>query len=266
MLLVMDIGNSSTAIGVFEKNDLLNKWWLSTVKERTCDEIGILIKEVLLSSDINPKHISNAVISSVVPPLTASVNKAVELYFNVKPIVVGPGIKTGISIKYEYPREVGADRIVNAVAGYHIYGGPLIIVDFGTATTFCVISEKGEYLGGVIAPGMTISMEALYLGASKLPRVDMEKPSDVIGKNTIASMQSGVFYGFTGLVREIIIRINSEKNEQHKVIATGEMAEMIAAETTSMINFVDKLLTLKGLKIIYDKNEKYLKNKANDFM
>ncbi len=265
MLLVIDIGNSSTIIGVFDKNELINKWWLSTIKERTFDEIGILIKEILSSQNINPKNISNAVISSVVPPLTASINKAVEIYFNVKPLVVGPGIKTGISIKYDYPREVGADRIVNAVAGYQIYGGPLIIVDFGTATTFCVISEKGEYLGGVIAPGMAISMEALYLGASKLPRVDMEKPSGIIGKNTVQSMQSGVFYGFTGLVKEIIMRINNEKNEQHKVVATGEMAEMIAIETSSMINFVDKLLTLKGLKIIYDKNkDKNFKEMASE--
>lgn len=253
MLLVLDIGNTSTVAGVYKGEKLLNYWWLATVRERSSDEYGILIRELLTTSTIDPKDIDAMIISSVVPPLTGAFHRTARKYFNVEPLIVGPGVKTGIAIKFDYPREVGADRIVNAVAGYHNYGGPLIIVDFGTATTFCVISERGEYLGGIIAPGINVSTEALYSGASKLPRVELEKPPTVVGKNTVASMQAGILYGFVGLVKEIVERINKERKTKHKVIATGEMAELIAGET-SVIDIVDPLLTLKGLKIIYNKN------------
>lgn len=255
MLLVMDVGNTSTVAGIYKGDELLNHWWLTTARERSSDEYGILVKGLLASSKIDSQNINAAIISSVVPPLTGALQRTIKKYFDVNPLTVGPGIKTGISIKFDYPREVGADRIVNAVAGYHDYGGPLIIVDFGTATTFCVISAEGDYLGGVIAPGINVSLEALYSGASKLPRVELEIPPAVIGKNTVSSMQSGILYGFVGLVKEIIQLINKESRTHHKVVATGEMAELIAAETP-VIEQVDLLLTLKGLKIIYDRNKR----------
>jgi len=200
------------------------------------------------------RKVEAVIIASVVPPIMYSLEHAIRKYFKLEPIIIGPGIKTGINIKYENPREVGADRIVNAVAAFEIYGGPLIIVDFGTATTFCAITSKGEYLGGVICPGIKVSAEALFQKTAKLPRIDLVKPDSVIGRNTVASMQSGIIYGYVGQVDYIIKRMKREMKEENiKVIATGGLARLIASESET-IDDINRLLTLEGLRIIYDKN------------
>ncbi|MDI9448133.1 MAG: type III pantothenate kinase [Pelotomaculaceae bacterium] len=253
MVLVFDVGNTNIVLGVFRNKELVAHWRLSTCRNRTSDEYGITLKDLFDTSGLEMKSIKAVVISTVVPPLTYILDKACQKYFNVTPIMVGPGIKTGLSIKYENPREVGADRIVNAVAGLELYGGPLIIVDFGTATTFCAISARGEYLGGAIAPGINISTEALFARAAKLPRVELVKPAGVIGRNTVNSMQAGIFYGFVGQVDEIVRRMKKELGEDTKVIATGGLARLIAQES-SVIERVEPLLTLTGLRLIYERN------------
>jgi len=199
--------------------------------------------------------IEAVVIASVVPPIMYSLEHAIRKYFKLEPMVVGPGIKTGINIKYENPREVGADRIINAVAALELYGGPLIIVDFGTATTFCAVSSKGEYLGGVICPGIKISAEALFQKTAKLPKIDLVKPETVIGRNTVSSMQSGIIYGYVGEVDYIVRRMKKEmKDDNIKVIATGGLARLIASESET-IDEINGLLTLEGLRIIYERNK-----------
>ncbi|MGB9813958.1 MAG: type III pantothenate kinase [Thermovenabulum sp.] len=254
MLLTVDIGNTNIVLGVFIKEKLIEHFRISTDREKTEDEYGIMVISLLREFDINVRGFDGAVISSVVPPLTPIFEKMCEKYLNVVPLIVGPGIKTGINIKYENPREVGADRIVNAVAAYHKYKGPVIVVDFGTATTFDAISENFDYLGGAIAPGIGISAEALFQRTAKLHRIEIIKPERVIGRNTTSSIQAGVFYGYAGLVDHIVERMKEEMGaEGVKVIATGGLAPLIASETKT-IDLVDSMLTLEGLRIIYEKN------------
>ncbi len=270
-LLAIDVGNTTTAIGVFrkresarikerrpltriEKERLVINWHIATIRQRSADEHYILLEE-LFRSKIRKEDIKAVVISCVVPPLLGALEELARKYFKVKPLIVGPGIKTGIAIKYDDPREVGADRIVNAVAAYEKYGGPVVVVDFGTATTFDVISKKGEYLGGVIAPGIEISSDALFEKAARLPRVEITKPKRVIGKDTVSAIQSGLIYGFVGQADEIVRRIGGELKTKPKVIATGGLARLIAPESET-IERIDPLLTLEGLRLIYERNVK----------
>ncbi|RDY26193.1 type III pantothenate kinase [Romboutsia weinsteinii] len=255
MLLVFDVGNTNMVLGIYENNELTKYWRINTDKEKTSDEYGILINNLFQYDKIDMDKIEDVIISSVVPNVMHSLENFCLKYCKKQPLIVGPGIKTGLNIKYDNPKQVGADRIVNAVAGIEKYGYPLILVDFGTATTFCAISEKGEYLGGTIAPGIKISSEALFQRASKLPRVELIKPGMTIGKNTVSAMQAGIIYGYVGLVDKIIDMMKKELNsEDIKVVATGGLSTLIASETDS-IDCVDKFLTLEGLKVIYEKNK-----------
>jgi len=253
MILVFDVGNTNMVIGVYKGEELLTHWRIRTDTLRTCDEYGMVLRSLFEYSGLDMKKIKDVVISSVVPTVMLELEWMSEKYFSSRPLVVGPGIKTGLAIKYDNPREVGADRVVNAVAAYHKYGGPLIIVDFGTATTFCVVDEKGNYLGGAIAPGIKVSTEAMVSRAAKLPRVELVKPKNIIGKNTVASMQSGIIYGFVGQVEGIITRMKKEVQGEPKVIATGGLAQTIAKETR-VIDTIDEFLTLEGLRVIYEIN------------
>jgi type III pantothenate kinase len=253
LILVFDVGNTNTVIGVYDREKLLNHWRIRTNPQRTCDEYGILLRSLLENDKLNLKDIKSVVISSVVPTLMMELEWMSRKFFACRPLVIGPGVKSGLAIKYENPREVGADRVVNAVAAYDKYGGPLIIVDFGTATTFCVVSAKGEYLGGAIAPGIIISTEALVSKAAKLPRVELQRPRSLIGKNTVSSMQAGIMYGFVGQVEGIITRMKTEIETTPQVIATGGLAAVIARET-DVIDTVDEFLTLDGLRLIYEMN------------
>ncbi len=254
MIFVMDVGNTNIVIGVYRGRKLLYSWRMGTDKNKTCDEYGMFILNLFNSVKLDVHEVKGAIVASVVPPIMQAIENAIRKYLNIEPMIVGPGIKTGINIKYENPREVGADRIVNAVAAIEIYKGPAIIVDFGTATTFCAISSKGEYLGGVICPGIRISAEALFQRAAKLPRIELVKPSSVIGRNTVVSMQSGLVYGYVGQVDYIVKRMKKEMKESNiKVIATGGLARLIAEESET-IDEVNELLTLEGLRILYEKN------------
>ena len=253
MILVFDVGNTNTVIGVYDGEKLLNHWRIRTNAQRTGDEYGILLRSLLENDKLNIKDIKSVVVSSVVPTLMMELEWMSRKFFACRPLIIGPGVKNGLAIKYENPREVGADRVVNAVAAYNKYGGPLIIVDFGTATTFCVVSAKGEYLGGAIAPGIIISTEALVSKAAKLPRVELQRPRSLIGKNTVSSMQAGIMYGFVGQVEGIITRMKTEIEGEPQVIATGGLAAVIARET-DVIDKVDEFLTLDGLRLIYEMN------------
>ena len=255
MLLVFDVGNTNMVLGIYKDKKLIKDWRINTDKEKTSDEYGMLISNLFKYDGVNMDDIEDVIISSVVPNVMHSLENFCIKYCNKKPLVVGPGIKTGLNIKYDNPKQVGADRIVNAVAGIEKYGYPLILVDFGTGTTFCAISEKGEYLGGTIAPGIKISSEALFQRASKLPRVELQKPGMAICKSTVSAMQSGIIYGYVGLVEKIISMMKEELNcGPVKVVATGGLSSLIASETDS-IDYVDKFLTLEGLRVIYEKNK-----------
>jgi type III pantothenate kinase len=253
MLLVIDIGNTNIVLGLYEGDALTYHWHVSSERNKTEDEYGMLVRSLFESVGLTFQKIEGVIYSSVVPPLNHVIERMCTKYFLKKPLVIGPGIKTGLNIKAEYPREVGTDRIVNAVAATHEYGTPVIVVDFGTATTFCYIDKQGQYWGGAIAPGIGISTEALVSRAAKLPRIEITRPAAVIGRNTIASMQSGIFYGFVGQVEGIVGRMKAEAGIQPKVVATGGLAPLVAKEAT-IIDVVDPNLTLKGLRLIFERN------------
>lgn len=253
MLLVIDVGNTNIVLGVYKDTELLDHWRISTDRQRTTDEYGVLIRELFYLNDLRADDINAIIISSVVPPVVPTLERMCQRYFGLSPLLIGPGVKTGMNIRYDNPREVGADRIVNAVAAYEKYGGPVIIVDFGTATTFCAVDAKGVYLGGSICPGIGISTEALVQRTAKLPRIELKRTDSVICRNTIESMQAGVFYGFVGQVEGIVSRMRRELDMSARVVATGGLAVVIAPATKA-IDVVEPMLTLEGLRIIYERN------------
>jgi type III pantothenate kinase len=253
MLLVIDVGNTNTVLGIFDGEELVHDWRIRTVVDHTVDEYGMLILNLYKNSSIRSKSISDIIISCVVPPMLNILEPLCEKYFGIKPLIVGPGVKTGMPIFYDNPKEVGADRIVNAVAAYEKYRRALVIVDFGTATTFDYVSPKGEYMGGCIAPGIMISSEALFRRAAKLPRVELSKPRAIITKDTVSGMQAGIMYGYAGLVDGIVDRMKGEVSSEPFVVATGGLAKVIARETKH-IDVVDEMLTLEGLRLIFMRN------------
>lgn len=257
MLLVIDVGNTNIVLGIFKGKKLVYDWRISTDREKTADEYGLMLMQIMDSQNIKIDNINDIIISSVVPNIMDIFPEICEKYFNIKPIIIGPGVKTGMNILYDNPKEVGADRIVNGVAAFEKYGGPLIVIDLGTAITFDVINEKGEYLGGAIAPGIKIAADSLFVRASKLPKVEIVKPEKVIGKNTVNSMQSGIVYGYIGLIDTIIEKIIEEfktTKDKIKIVATGGFSKLITNES-KYIKTRDEMLTLDGLKIIYNRNK-----------
>ncbi|WP_040213807.1 type III pantothenate kinase [Clostridium polynesiense] len=258
MILLVDVGNTNIVVGLYSDGKYITRWRLSTDANKTSDEYSIQLMQLFNQNSLSTEDVEGIIISSVVPNIMHSLEHAIAKSFKKKALVVGPGVKTGINIKYDNPKEVGADRIVNAVAAHEKYKRSLIIIDFGTATTFCAVTQKGNYLGGNICPGIKISSDALFERAAKLPRVELEKPGTLICKNTVSSMQAGIIYGYTGLVEYIVNKMKQEMinfgEEEPYVVATGGLAKLIAQDTDS-IDEVAPLLTLEGLKIIYEKNK-----------
>jgi type III pantothenate kinase len=253
LLLTIDAGNTNTVLGVHRGAELVAHWRLTTRREQTADEYGILVRNLFSSSGLDPQKIAGVALASVVPPLTSVLVTLSRQYLSQDPLVVEPGVRTGMPILYEPPSDVGADRIVNGVAALAAYGGPVIIVDFGTATTFDVVTRKGEYAGGVICPGIGISADALFQRAARLPRVDIRNPGKVIGRSTVGSIQAGLYFGYAALVEGIIGRIRAELGEPARVVATGGLAESLAADIPSL-EAVDPVLTLTGLRLIWERN------------
>jgi type III pantothenate kinase len=255
MLLAIDVGNTNTVIGLFEGSQLVKNWRLTTNAEQTVDEYGILFRNLFEPSGLSASQVKRAILASVVPPLNDTLTRMCQSYFHIDPLVVGPGIKTGVSLRVDQPKEVGADRIVNSVALFAKYGGPAIAVDFGTATTFDPIDEQGSFLGGAIAPGLKISADALYQRAAKLPRIEIKRPDRVIGKNTIDNIQIGLYYGYLGLVEGILSRMLAELGPRTTVVSTGGFGGIFAKDST-LIHHYDPHLTLVGLQLLAEKNDR----------
>ena len=253
MLLAIDVGNTNIVFGLYDDKNVIDYWRINSDHHKTADEYGLLFIEAIKSANALIKDIDAVIIASVVPLLSTTIRKMVERYFKVTPMFVDENSRTGIRICYKNPKEVGADRIVNSVAAYTIYGGAVIIIDFGTATTFCAVSKDSEYLGGVIVPGIMISLDALSQKAAKLPKIALELPATVIGTDTVSSLQSGIIYGYAGLVDELVRKIKKEMGGEPYVVATGGLAETIAAHTVS-IKEVNPMLTLEGLRLVYEMN------------
>jgi type III pantothenate kinase len=253
MLLAADIGNTTIALGIFEEKTLRREWSVRSEREKTADEYSIMLLELLRSAAIDPAAVGGVIIASVVPPLTPAFQTLSQRLFGVKALIVGPGLRTGMPILYENPGEVGADRVVASIAAFEKYGGPCVVVDFGTATTFDAVTAKGEYLGGSIAPGIQISAEALYLRTAKLPRIEVAKPKKAIGKTTVTSMQSGIYFGYIGLVNSIITEITKELGAEPKIIVTGGFAAQLGQEIR-VPHHHEPHLVLEGLRIVFERN------------
>jgi type III pantothenate kinase len=253
-LFCVDIGNTNIVMGLYQGKTLVTHWRIATDHQKMADEYAMLILDLFQRAGQDPAAVEGVIVASVVPPLTSIFEKLSERYFHQAPLVVRGGVRTGVHIRYDNPQEVGADRVVNAVAAYHRYGGPACVVDFGTATTFDALSAEGDYLGGAIAPGIGIAAEALFQRTAKLPRIDLTRPPGVIGKNTVESMRSGLLFGYVGLVEGIVARFRAELGAGMKVIGTGGLAPLIAAET-AVIDAVDPWLTLEGLRLIWEMNQ-----------